>query len=205
LAPCSAGPSAACATDAAGSGCPLTGRPRRLVLTRLVPTGRPRRLVPVRRTPHHPAMTGMTLRTEAPNMISRYGMVPYRAQQPTPTITPSPYPSTSASPLPDHGPSRSLGTDRPGRMVVTVAAGTGPLPTAVPVLANRRVCGTCGGSGSRTEQVRRRDTCGRCGGAGGKKSGKVWVPCSGCGGKGGTDRTTHIRVTCRSCGGSGWR
>jgi hypothetical protein len=83
-----------------------------------------------------------------------------------------------------------------------------PRPVAAsPMMAatGGSVCGVCGGRGSKTEQVRRRETCGRCGGAGGKKSGKAWVPCSACGGRGGADRTSNVQVACRSCGGSGRR
>ena len=66
-------------------------------------------------------------------------------------------------------------------------------------------CGTCGGRGSKTEKVRRRDTCNRCGGSGQKRTGKVTVPCSGCKGAGGFDRTSEVQVGCRTCGGKGYR
>jgi DnaJ-class molecular chaperone len=90
--------------------------------------------------------------------------------------------------------------------------GFGGVPSCVgqwsPGLAGtveRRVCGTCGGRGSKTEKVRRRDTCKVCGGSGQKRTGRVTVPCSGCGGSGGTDRTSEVQVACRTCGGSGFR
>lgn len=79
------------------------------------------------------------------------------------------------------------------------------LRAAAPALANRRVCGGCGGRRSNREEVAYFERCNRCGGSGQKRSGKVSVPCSGCGGAGGKNKTRPIMVTCRRCGGTGFQ
>jgi hypothetical protein len=71
--------------------------------------------------------------------------------------------------------------------------------------AGGNICGTCGGKGSRMEQVQRVDNCSQCGGSGQRRMGKTMVTCGACGGKGGVTRTQHVQTPCRSCGGSGRR
>lgn len=80
-----------------------------------------------------------------------------------------------------------------------------PIPVRSVPATGGKVCGTCGGAGSRREEIQRFDACGACGGSGQRRMGKTTVNCGSCGGKGGKTRTQHVQQTCRSCGGSGYR
>jgi DnaJ-class molecular chaperone len=131
-------------------------------------------------------------------MVSPFAVSLWEAKQHPSGVGPALWPTAGAA-----GGNRAVSDPTP--LTARTAGGGWPPTVGAPAMAGRLVCGTCGGRGSKTEQVRRRDTCGRCGGAVGKKSGKVWVPCSACGGAGGRDRSSYIQVTCRSCGGSGFK
>lgn len=132
-------------------------------------------------------------------MVSPFAMSPLGAEQHPSGVGPDPWPTAGVAV------GGGVGFDAVVAPAATRAGGSWQPVADAPAMGGKQVCGTCGGRGSKTEQVRRRDTCRRCGGAGGKKSGKVWVPCSGCSGAGGWDRTSYIQVTCRSCGGSGFK
>ncbi|HYJ33794.1 MAG TPA: hypothetical protein VE326_11295 [Candidatus Binatia bacterium] len=105
-------------------------------------------------------------------------------------------------------PARRTTGSRPELALILGVPITAPMFTPrLPTWAGgqRQVCGGCGGRGSKTEEVQRRDTCGSCGGRGSRRSGKVDVTCGGCGGRGAVHRTSRVQVACRSCGGRGYR